>query len=161
MSNMEWRSFEWLPAGGFPASSPCDDNGWAWAFRSRGPVEDIQSAGSSNVTGQRSEKLARLEAVLFVADGALSIRKMVQAATLADNAEARRLLDELNAIYDDALARIIHRELKYRDNSFVVTGLREIAKTQCVNQPARASVRFDLESQKPWASAQRLMNNPG
>lgn len=45
--------------------------------------------------------MARLEAVLFVADGALSIRKMVQAATLADTAETRRLLDELNAFYDE------------------------------------------------------------
>jgi segregation and condensation protein B len=44
--------------------------------------------------------MARLEALLFVADGALSIRKIVQNATLADNAEARRLLDELNAFYD-------------------------------------------------------------
>ena len=50
--------------------------------------------------GVRSEKMARLEALLFVADGALTIRKMVQAATLADNAEARRLLEELNAFYD-------------------------------------------------------------
>lgn len=45
--------------------------------------------------------MARLEAVLFVAEGALSVRKLVQAATLADAAEGRQLLDELNALYDE------------------------------------------------------------
>ena len=99
---MEWTSFEWLATGGFPAASPSDDNGWVWAFRSRGLVVESETGDSVNLPGQRSEKLARLEAALFVADGALSLRKMVGAATLADNAEARRLLDELNAIYDDA-----------------------------------------------------------
>ena len=50
--------------------------------------------------GLRSEKLGRLEAALFVADGALSVRRLAQVATLADTAEAKRLLDELNEYYD-------------------------------------------------------------
>lgn len=50
--------------------------------------------------GVRSEKLGRLEAALFVADGALSVRRLTQVATLADAAEAKRLLDELNELYD-------------------------------------------------------------
>ncbi len=50
--------------------------------------------------GVRSEKLGRVEAALFVADGALSVRRLTQVATLADAAEAKRLLDELNELYD-------------------------------------------------------------
>jgi segregation and condensation protein B len=44
--------------------------------------------------------MARLEAALFVADGALATRKLAQLATLADHNEARLLIDELNAAYD-------------------------------------------------------------
>lgn len=49
---------------------------------------------------QRSAKMARLEAALFVAEGALAPRKLVQFATLADVAEARELVDALNVGYD-------------------------------------------------------------
>lgn len=44
--------------------------------------------------------MARLEAALLVADGAVALRKLVQVATLADAAEAQRLMDALNAAYD-------------------------------------------------------------
>lgn len=99
---MDWPSFEWRFETGYSLSRRTDDNGWTWAFRSRSPLEESRAIGSSGATGVRSEKLARLEAVLFVADGALSIRRLVQAATLADAAEARGLLEELNALYDEA-----------------------------------------------------------
>lgn len=49
---------------------------------------------------KRSPKLARLEAALIVADGALSARKLAHAAALLDAAEARELIDALNAAYD-------------------------------------------------------------
>ena len=55
---------------------------------------------ASAVEGVRSEKLARLESALFVADGPLSTRKLCQFALLADVAEVRDLLEELNAAYD-------------------------------------------------------------
>src|SRR5690606_21786563 len=51
---------------------------------------------------QRSAKMARLEAVLLVADSALSTRRLAQLATLADAAEARTLIDRLNTCYDVA-----------------------------------------------------------
>ncbi len=60
-----------------------------------------RSATDGNFTCRRSAKLARLEAVLFVADGALSTRKLARLATLVDAAEARRLIDRLNRIYDE------------------------------------------------------------
>ena len=46
--------------------------------------------------------MARLEAALFVADGPLSLKRLSTLAALADMAEARALLDALNAAYDDA-----------------------------------------------------------
>lgn len=48
------------------------------------------------------ERLARLEAALFVAPEALSTRRLAQVALLADVAEVRELIDRLNASYDAA-----------------------------------------------------------
>ena len=50
--------------------------------------------------GIRSEKLARLEAAFFVADGPLSTRKLSQFALLADAAEVKLLIEELNQAYE-------------------------------------------------------------
>jgi segregation and condensation protein B len=46
--------------------------------------------------------MARLEAVLLVADGPLSPRRLAQLATLADATEARTLISRLNAAYEQA-----------------------------------------------------------
>lgn len=78
-------------------------SGQQWSFQIRSA--DNSSGGSSG-DGQsdhptrRSRKLARLEAVLLVADGALSFRKISQFATLADAKEARELVQELNQKLD-------------------------------------------------------------
>lgn len=104
---MEWSGHEWPTVGGLGGSSaqglvaPAESNGWTWAFQCRRPIQEIRSGSGLSAKGIRSDKLARLEAVLFVADGALSVRKLVQAATLADAAEGRQLLDELNLLYDE------------------------------------------------------------
>jgi segregation and condensation protein B len=50
--------------------------------------------------GVRNRKTARVEAVLFVSESALSARRLAQLATLADSAEAVRIVDELNVAYD-------------------------------------------------------------
>jgi segregation and condensation protein B len=50
--------------------------------------------------GVRTKKSARLEAVLFVSDGALSTRRLAQLAMLADSGEALQIIHELNAAYD-------------------------------------------------------------
>lgn len=51
---------------------------------------------------RRTQKMARLEAVLFVSDEPLPLRRLIALATLADSAEAASLLDQLNAAYDAA-----------------------------------------------------------
>lgn len=50
---------------------------------------------------RRTEKMARLEAALLVAEGALSTRKLTHLATLADAAEVRQLIEQLNIAYDE------------------------------------------------------------
>ena len=48
----------------------------------------------------RDPKLARLEAVLMIADEPLAARRLADVAGLADAAEARRLLDRLRELYE-------------------------------------------------------------
>ncbi len=50
---------------------------------------------------QRTEKMARLEAALFVAKNALSPRKLLQLATIANVNEVRQLVEQLNIAYDE------------------------------------------------------------
>lgn len=80
-------------------SSQSGTSGWRWAFQIRpanGASGGVSGEQKADHPTRRSRKLARLEAVLLVADGALSFRKLAQFATLADAAEARELVQELN-----------------------------------------------------------------
>lgn len=70
-----------------------------WQFRRSTHSEQSPIADHSG-QGIRSEKLSRLEAALFVADGPLSTRKLSQFALLADTTEVRELIDELNLAYE-------------------------------------------------------------
>lgn len=85
------------------SSAGAQPNGWKWAFQARAQGGDglgLGNDGRADHPTRRSRKLARLEAVLLVADGALSFRKLAQFATLADAAEARQLVQELNEMLD-------------------------------------------------------------
>jgi segregation and condensation protein B len=68
---------------------------WQWR-RHQGPIPDAPQSPDN----RRSPKLARLEAVLFVADGPLTLRRLIDLATLADAAEARQLINDLNEGYE-------------------------------------------------------------
>ncbi|NQV27348.1 MAG: SMC-Scp complex subunit ScpB, partial [Rhodopirellula sp.] len=81
------------------SSGPAPPNGWRWSFLIRtaeAAGKRLTSDGQKDHPTRRSRKLARLEAVLLVADGALSLRKLAQFATLADATEARQLVQQLN-----------------------------------------------------------------
>jgi segregation and condensation protein B len=62
--------------------------------------------GASTVGGsarfRRSPKLARIEAALIVADGPVTARKLAVGAALLETAEALRLIEELNSLYDES-----------------------------------------------------------
>jgi segregation and condensation protein B len=79
----------------------------AWTARLHGTTRPASVAGGSfaadalaNVPGARSAKLARVEAALFAAGDPLSTRRIADAASLSDGAEARTLVQELKALYD-------------------------------------------------------------
>jgi segregation and condensation protein B len=63
-------------------------------------MSEEQADAVSDETPIRDRKMARLEAVLLVSDGALTFRRLAQLATLADATEARTLVDQLNSSYD-------------------------------------------------------------
>jgi segregation and condensation protein B len=98
-SSTQWQAGINCPGAAYPAGT----SGWHWSFQIRsadGASGASSTAAKAEHPTRRSRKLARLEAVLLVADGALSFRKIAQFATLADAAEARELVQELNEKLD-------------------------------------------------------------
>jgi segregation and condensation protein B len=90
-------------ASGFQAnnSSLADSPAIRWSWRLRpSRVDPPREAGSLALPSRRSAKLARLEAVLLVADAPLSPRRLAQLATLADATESRTLIGRLNSAYE-------------------------------------------------------------
>ncbi|HCO22123.1 MAG: SMC-Scp complex subunit ScpB [Gimesia sp.] len=73
-------------------------NAFRWNFLIRSQLDNqLQFHSGSDVETRRTLKMAKVEAVLFVADSALSTRKIAQLATLANASEAKELIDQLNA----------------------------------------------------------------
>lgn len=77
-----------------------ESSGWDWAQRLGAGKADAEQPSISG--GVRSDRAARLEAVLLVADGPLSVGRISQFAMLSDGKEVRRLIQELNAAYDQS-----------------------------------------------------------
>lgn len=72
-----------------------------WEGRFRAGTEAVGGLPQSNpAPGSRTAKLARLEAALFVAESALSARRLAQHASLADPGETQQLVERLNAAYE-------------------------------------------------------------
>lgn len=90
------------PNGDRLSSTSASTPGLEWLWRLSGPnsAETLAFPLANRLSGLRTPKMARLEAVLFVADGALSSRKLAQFALLADPTEARTLVRQLNEFYD-------------------------------------------------------------
>ena len=89
------RSHGWNPV----AAIPVDGRRWEFfARRDEGP--DVLPMSGVDPVCVRTPKMARVEAALLVTDAPLSVRRLMQLATLADITEARRLVDQLNAAYD-------------------------------------------------------------
>lgn len=73
--------------------------GFRWSFFATNRDDDAYHNRPTDVR-RRTPKMARMEAVLFVADEALPIKRLVQLATLADVDEAQELIARLNLAYD-------------------------------------------------------------
>lgn len=86
------------PVGSRPAGFT---SGWDWNFRIRGDRRpEIFSLAGLERACLRTAKMARVEAVLLVADAPLTLRKLATLATLADPAEAKTVVETLNAAYE-------------------------------------------------------------
>jgi segregation and condensation protein B len=80
---------------------PTFRGGLAWQFWLRSDAgPEIFSLSGLDRQCLRTAKMARVEAVLLVAGGALTTRKIASLATLADATEAKSIIDQLNAAYD-------------------------------------------------------------
>lgn len=88
-------------------SVPCDGNRWSFFSRDPKPRTIIVLKGTSPPC-IRTAKMARVEAVLIVADSAISTKRLVHLATLASALEARQLIDQLNIAleHDDSAFHI-------------------------------------------------------
>ncbi|QDU42611.1 Segregation and condensation protein B [Symmachiella dynata] len=75
--------------------------GFGWNFRIRREAESLEPLATL-VPGHflRDDKMARLEAALFVSQDALPARRLAHVATLADATEVRTLIKRLNEFYD-------------------------------------------------------------
>ncbi|MCA9097336.1 MAG: SMC-Scp complex subunit ScpB [Planctomycetaceae bacterium] len=76
--------------------------GFNWRFQTHRASAETEDFESGNILNQnlRTPKMARVEAVLLIAGGAFSTRKLAQYATLADPTEARTVIKKLNDVYD-------------------------------------------------------------
>jgi segregation and condensation protein B len=95
-SNAPWQvSREWH------ATQPGDERArqfFRFGARSAGRAHD--RSYEVDEKGVRGRKAARVEALLFVSDTALSARRLAQLAMLADSAQAAQIVEQLNAAYD-------------------------------------------------------------
>src|SRR5438874_2361597 len=95
---MQFRHSLIAPAHGWH-TAPVEGRRWQFFARpDAGP--DVLPMSGADPACVRTPKMARLEAALLVTDSPLSVRRLIQLATLADVTEARRLVDQLNAAYD-------------------------------------------------------------
>jgi segregation and condensation protein B len=75
---------------------------WQRHAKSFGPPSHPRHVGDARGPAWRDERMAKLEAVLFLAREPLSSRKISQLVNLADGTEARTLIRRLNRMYDES-----------------------------------------------------------
>lgn len=96
---MAGRSLIHSAAGGWTPAAPSPGRHWAF-FAVSEETPWVLSLEGVDVACVRTPKMARVEGVLLVAGGPLTLRKLVQFATLAETEEARKLIEQLNVAYD-------------------------------------------------------------
>ncbi|MBS0201874.1 MAG: SMC-Scp complex subunit ScpB [Planctomycetes bacterium] len=80
-------------------ANPADGRRWEF-FARQDEAADVVSMSGADPVCIRTPKMARVEAALLVADAPLSVRRLMQLATLADVPEAKSLIEQLNQAYD-------------------------------------------------------------
>ena len=95
---MQTRFLLFPPRHGW-GSPPVDGRRWEFFARREDGPDVLPMSGVDSIC-VRSPKMARVEAALLVSDAPVTLRRLIQLATLADLIEARRLVDQLNVAYD-------------------------------------------------------------
>ena len=93
-----WNPLAWPATLHGDEVPPRPGMSWAWATRSTSVVAPSESVRRDGHT--RSPALQRLEAALFVAEGSLTARKLMQFAALPSASEIPGLIDQLNLAYE-------------------------------------------------------------
>lgn len=99
-----------LESAGYPGvfvSPLCGDSAFAtsgrdWVWSLRSPASVSASPAITREAVQRTAALQRLEAALFVAEGTLTARKLIQFAALPEASAIPGMIDALNQAYDSS-----------------------------------------------------------
>jgi segregation and condensation protein B len=75
---------------------------WRFTACDKENSENLDSLGEQRSRFLRDERMARVEAVLFLAREALTSRKIAQLCNLSDGTEARTVIRRLAKLYDEA-----------------------------------------------------------
>lgn len=93
-----WNPLAVSAASSWIDAAPTPGIVWSWAIRS---TAQLTPSDTERREGhQRSPALQRLEAALFVAEGSLTARKLMQFAALPSASEIPELIDQLNLAYE-------------------------------------------------------------
>jgi segregation and condensation protein B len=93
-----WGRPNALPGDRGCSSAPPSIESARWRISHGGSTPEAVT--ESDVATRRTPRQARVETALLVADGALSARRIAQCAALLDAGEAKQVVEELNAAYD-------------------------------------------------------------
>jgi segregation and condensation protein B len=139
----------------------------------RAALSNVLVGGDVEAAHRRTPRQARVEAALLVADGALSARRIAQCAALLDAGEAKQVVDELNASYDETssafriervgagyqmltrpvfhrwLDRVHHRQERLKLSNSALETLAVVAYRQPIT-------RADIEAVRGVAAAEML-----
>ncbi len=99
MDELNVNPFASPSLAGWGESSPRTGMMWAWEARRSPAVATVPGETVRRDGPQRSPALQRLEAALFVAEGALTARKLMQFAALPDAAAIPGMVEQLNHAY--------------------------------------------------------------
>lgn len=113
------------------------DSEWKACWRRTNAIPESPAEPSG--AHARSPEMARLEAILFLANEPLPSRRLAKFANLADGGEARRLVHALNKLYDEADCAFRVEEVGGGYRLYTrggVRGLRSEQKTIGLSNPA-------------------------
>jgi segregation and condensation protein B len=100
MTNFGLQGSVWATSSRNRYETPYDGHRWSFFARSLLNTPTLIVVEGTHPACVRTPKMARVEAVLMVSDAALSAKRLIQLATLADIHDAKLVVEQLNRAYD-------------------------------------------------------------